>query len=219
MTLHSGDYQSNNVDLDALRGDLAVGSLVGPVGFDQVEVTHFEPGAALGTEYVHRDDIGTPLSVALTGLTPGRILRVSWVASVLANLGGGGGNGEFGAFAVVSFDSPLQAYPTGWFRIVNAASGMFLDSGDPPATSPNTGYLGALAYFTIPAGKTRATVRLRYGSTSGPALETQLVGNADVVTPGQILPFTCSGPSLEVCQYSPSVVQQVGPGQLVAPPP
>jgi hypothetical protein len=166
-----------------------------------------------------RDASANPMQVVLTGLTPGAVLRCTYSLNVLGAATPPDG-GTTGAWIAVSFDDPVGAYPTGWFNVNDSSTEAKVvqdnEAPDPPLVNAT---LTQTCYFAVPAGKTRATIRVRSAvdGRGDPAITMTYVGldSSPFLTVGGDSGLFASC-SLEVWQIPAALVQQLGPSTLVA---
>lgn len=193
---------------------------LGPFGFDQVVVTNIAFNNAYsgtGGLEVMRDNVGNPMEVVLTGLTPGATVRVAYTLTVCPDIPGFQFGGT-GAWISVSFDNAPAAFPTGWLNVNNSTSQNWIQTDNSGLQPFMLASLSVVCWFIVPAGKTKATLRVRQAmSLDGPALQMTYVGLDQTVLVGEAGNGFMGGCSLEAWQIPAALVQQPGPGTLVVP--
>lgn len=173
----------------------------GAVGYDALteHVTLAITGAAWTA--VPRNGALDPLSVGLTGITPGNTLEISWAASFASS----NNFADTEIYAVISFDNPAPVFPTDFTVVGNSGGAATI-----LATSAQQGSLSAFVAVPIPLGATSVIVRLMYQVSGFSNVEAWGTTDMFAVTPG-------TGISLKVEEKLAGTVQQPGPGTTSTP--
>jgi len=177
------------------------------VGYDQpIEALAVSPPAGI-LGFFPRDALGNPMKVILPEVTPGNVLEVDWRLSVEMELD------EYypetlpiiTAIGIVTFDGTDPSV-TGTFFLINnccASSALTDASGDEAASIWS---LGTIAAVAIPDGATAATIELAYSSS----VDFFVIGAGEKKEPLFLSAV------LKASELNRAIVQQPGPGNLVA---
>lgn len=177
------------------------------MGYDQpIEALQVSPpGGVLG--FFPRDSLGNPMKIVLPEVTPGNMLEVDWRLSVEAD------SDEYypeaspflTGVAIVTFDGTDPSVTGTFFILNNSSASIGLDdsSGDELDAIWSVGTICAVP---IPDGATIATVELGYFST----VDVVVIGAGEKKEP-----FFLSA-VIKATELNRAIVQQPGPGNLVA---